>query len=287
MESLPSTEHLDKTGKALSKNQSTNSCDIHKSDASSYDHQTPVFSKRTSFLGLPGELRNQIYGPALRHDKIKNLKLEYKVTSDGSIYINERFPPLYHALPQLREEILPIYYSENQFRVHLRTEEHRGKALDGLKQLDIVFRKRRPHLEPGYYYSPAALLLTFGADGQLSISRIMPTCASCYCWVIPLVEAAHKRSISQNNPPHLKRIHNESGTINNDNSTLNPILAFALKMCSLRDLPQENQPKWPSLLHQLNEGKHKGLRPCWRNWESLWTALGLLENSDTMRPRCP
>lgn len=284
MESGSSTNHADQAEKLSPGSEATNSCCCtDESAALSSSHHNVVTSKRTSFLDLPGELRNEIYRLALRHDNIRNLKLKYRFTRNGSTYTNERLPPLYHALPQHRGEILSIYYSESKFRIHLWKGEHReifrawidlrGKALDGLKHLELIFRRFCWHREIGSYSASAALLLTFDANGNLILPRVMPMLNLCTCWVIPLVEGAYKQSIAESQALHETPDPTGQETVT-ESSAPHPILNFALKLCSLRDLPREHQPNWSSLLHQLNEDKHKGLVPCWQFWESLWTILG-------------
>ncbi|KAK3076071.1 hypothetical protein LTR53_000011 [Teratosphaeriaceae sp. CCFEE 6253] len=136
-----------------------------------------VCQKTTSFLDLPGELRNAIYSLALNRDPFR-ISIGFKYTTDlprrdpdrgrpkppyhgayngglirsatGTITrtaIKERWPALTQALPSLRREVLEVHYSENVFRMILRNfldrrlcaqwVLERGRLLKALKEIKL------------------------------------------------------------------------------------------------------------------------------------------------------
>lgn len=107
-----------------------------------------------TFLDLPGELRNEVYPSVLRYDAEQYIKLKLKLRSDGKSYIKAPHPPLWHAVPvpQIRDEVLSVYYSENRFRTSIKTKRQRnvfrgwveqcGSVLDGLKILVLQAKVR-------------------------------------------------------------------------------------------------------------------------------------------------
>ncbi|TKA66047.1 hypothetical protein B0A55_09636, partial [Friedmanniomyces simplex] len=107
----------------------------------------------TSFLDLPGELRNAIYSPALARYR-PHVRIGFKYDAEfpplpprgahlqqwkppyrgiyygmllrsevGTVYrteIREQWPPLAHVSPLLKRQVLDVHYSENVFRLALR-----------------------------------------------------------------------------------------------------------------------------------------------------------------------
>lgn len=112
-----------------------------------------IVAQTISFLALPGELRNEIYYHILNCAKEQRLKLRMRNRSDGIVVVQESVPLLGHALPELREEIISIYYSINTFHVCLTSPERRqafrlwiqerGNLLKDFKTLRLVFTIRR------------------------------------------------------------------------------------------------------------------------------------------------
>ncbi|KAK5710304.1 hypothetical protein LTR17_019010 [Elasticomyces elasticus] len=131
----------------------------------------------TSFLDLPGELRNVIYQLLLHRDR--HIRIGFKYSGDlvqgnpglgqgpkpiyhgiyssflirgesGNIYrsvIKEKLPLVAQASPLLKREVLEIYYSENRFRLPLRNfmdrrlvrqwVAERGSLLKGVREVKL------------------------------------------------------------------------------------------------------------------------------------------------------
>lgn len=162
-----------------------------------------VCQKTTSFLDLPGELRNAIYSLALNRDPFR-ISIGFRYTTDlprrdpdrgrpkppyhgayngglirsatGTITrtaIKERWPALTQALPSLRREVLEVHYSENVFRMILRNfldrrlcaqwVLERGRLLKALKEIKL----QMPYLMR-YAYSLVVVVAKLD-DGSIAI----------------------------------------------------------------------------------------------------------------------
>ena len=126
-------------------------------------------SKRTSLLDLPGELRNRIYRLTVVHPKASIITLPPPSTREkdgmpvlpGQVRLRE--PALSGTCREVRQEVLSLFYAENQFRIAYLSEYHprhiqiairavgtalgneRSKKLRSL-QFQVRYRSRLDHI---------------------------------------------------------------------------------------------------------------------------------------------
>ena len=240
--------------------------------------RTPTHSRNAfaTFYDLPGELRNEIYPTVLQYEKEQYIKLKRKFSSNGIVYIKFPQPPLSHAIPLLRHEVLSIYYNINTFRVSIKTKQQRetfrawvgqlGRVLAGLQRLKMMVMA--PISRPKFrYYRRDDLICTLNLannkDGQPTIEHSKRGCLSnCVCWFDALVEAGLQRSRSM-----VGASSNEQQQKPPTAASSNPVINLSLKLCDILDMTESQALKEESkvtLNPQHQDAMHSGADDWYR-----------------------